>query len=284
MIEVIFLIVLALIWIVFATVQDLRVREVANWLNFSLIIFALGFRFFYSLFVESSSFNFFYQGLIGLGIFFIIGNLFYYGRIFAGGDAKLMIALGPILGFSHNLTINLKIYLTFVVIFLFVGGFYGIFNSVVLSLKNSKKFKKEFTNFLKKHRNLVGLVMFLGLVIMVLGFYDNLIFYLGVLVFILPYLYLFAKSVDESCMVEKIKTSKLTVGDWLYKDVKVKGKVIRKSWGGLTKTQIRNIKKKHKEVWIKQGIAFVPVFLISFLILLLFYFLNWLEILWNSFW
>jgi hypothetical protein len=30
--------------------------------------------------------NFFYQGLIGLGIFFIIGNAFYYGRLFAGGD------------------------------------------------------------------------------------------------------------------------------------------------------------------------------------------------------
>ena len=99
MFEIIFLIILALIFILVATFQDLRMREVANWINFSLIIFALGFRFFWSLFSESG-FGFFYQGLIGFGIFFILGNLFYYGRIFAGGDAKLMIAMGAILPFK----------------------------------------------------------------------------------------------------------------------------------------------------------------------------------------
>jgi len=65
MYEIAFLWILALIWIVFATVQDLKMREIANWLNFSLIIFALGFRFFYSLF-SSGGFGFFYQGLLGL--------------------------------------------------------------------------------------------------------------------------------------------------------------------------------------------------------------------------
>ena len=52
---IVVLICLALVWILFATIQDLRSREVANWLNFSLIIFALGLRFFYGLF---SNFNF----------------------------------------------------------------------------------------------------------------------------------------------------------------------------------------------------------------------------------
>ena len=99
MFEVIFLFVLALIWIMFATVQDIRKREVANWVSFSLIIFALGFRFFYSLFSDMG-FDFFYQGLIGFGIFLILGNLLYYGKMFAGGDAKLMIALGAVLPFS----------------------------------------------------------------------------------------------------------------------------------------------------------------------------------------
>ncbi len=32
-----FLIVIAFIWILFAVVQDLRKREVANWVNFSLL-------------------------------------------------------------------------------------------------------------------------------------------------------------------------------------------------------------------------------------------------------
>ena len=70
MIEVYVLFGLGLIWILFAVVQDIRTREIANWLNFSLIIFALGFRFFYSLF-EMNDFGFFYQGLIGFGMAFI---------------------------------------------------------------------------------------------------------------------------------------------------------------------------------------------------------------------
>ena len=37
----IFLIILALIWLIFAVISDLKTREVPNWLNFSLIIFAL---------------------------------------------------------------------------------------------------------------------------------------------------------------------------------------------------------------------------------------------------
>ena len=101
MFEIIFLIALAIVWMSFGSIQDLKQREISNWLNFSLIIFALAFRFFYSLF-NSENFLFFYQGLIGLGIFFVIGNLFYYSRLFAGGDAKLMISLGTILGFSNS--------------------------------------------------------------------------------------------------------------------------------------------------------------------------------------
>ena len=124
MYEMIFLWVLALIWIIFATVQDLKIREIANWLNFSLIIFALGFRFFYSLFALDS-FVFFYQGLIGLLIFFFIGNMLYYGRMFAGGDAKLMIALGAILPFSGNFLDNLKLFTLFLLIFLFIAAFYS---------------------------------------------------------------------------------------------------------------------------------------------------------------
>ena len=137
--HLIFLIVLALVWLLFAAVYDLRKRIVPNWLSFSLIIFALGFRFFYSLFNES--FLFFYQGLIGLGIFFVIGNALYYARMFAGGDAKLMIALGPVLGFSESFFRNIELFLLFVILFLFIGGFYGLIWSVYLTFHNYGVFK-----------------------------------------------------------------------------------------------------------------------------------------------
>jgi len=280
MIEVIFLICLGLIWIVFATIQDIRTREVANWLNFSLIVFALGFRFFYSLFSEVG-FGFFYQGLIGLGIFFVLGNALYYGRMFAGGDAKLMIALGAVLPFSEIFKINLRIFVGFFFIFLFVGAVYGLVVSLYLGLGNFKKFRKEFSKRLNGKRKFIYPVMLLGLIFMALGFIENLFFYLGVLVFILPYFYLYAKSVEEVCMIKKIKTKYLTEGDWLYNDLKIGNKTIKASWDGLSKKNIELIRKQYKEVKIKQGIQFVPVFLISFVVLIYLYFAKGS---WNPFW
>ena len=279
MFEIIFLFVLALIWIIFATVQDMRQREVANWLNFSLIIFAIGFRFFYSLFFKSD-FAFFYQGLIGLGIFFLIGNLLYYGKMFAGGDAKLMIALGAILPFSEDLIINVKTFTVFFILFLLVGALYSISASIFLSIKSFKKFKKEFLVQLKKNKRLISLLIFLALILMIFGFSEKIFFSLGILVFVLPYFYIYVKSVDEACMVVKVKSDKLTEGDWLYRDVKIGKKVIKANWRGLNKKEITFIQKNKKYVTIRNGIQFTPVFLISFL--LLYFFLR--NDLWNSFW
>lgn len=270
MYEVIFLLILALIWIVFAIIQDLRKREIANWLNFSLIVFALGFRFFYSLF-SSDNFVFFYQGLIGLVIFLVLGNLLYYSKAFAGGDAKLMIALGAILPIHKNFLDNIEFFSVFFIIFLFVGAAYSLVGSLILSLKNFKEFRKEFSNQLKKNKKFIIPIFVIALLIMILGFLESIFFFIGILIFILPYMYIYAKAVDESCMIKRVKTSKLTEGDWLYKDVRVGQKVIKATWDGLRKQDITQLKKKHKFVLIRQGIPFSPAFLISFLILIYFW-------------
>lgn len=281
MLEVIFLAVLALVWIVFATIQDLRTREIANWLNFSLIIFALGFRFFY-IFFNEVGFGFFYQGLIWFGIMFVVGNLFYHMRMFAGGDAKLMIALGSVLSFSNSFSVNLKIFGGFFFLFLFVGAVYGFIYSWVLALKHFASFKKEFSSKVNKNKKIIYSIMFLGILIMFLGFYFQFFFIIGFLVFLLPYFYFYAKSVDEVCMIKKLNTSKLTEGDWLYKDVKLGKKLIKASWGGLSKKDIDVIKRKKTSILVRQGIPFTPVFLISFLVLGFVYIFN--AGLWNSFW
>lgn len=268
MIHLIFLIVLALIWLIFASIYDLRKRIVPNWLSFSLIIFALGFRFFYSLFNEN--FLFFYQGLIGLGVFFIIGNLLYYGRVFAGGDTKLMIALGPILGFSWSITKNLELFLFFVILFLFVGGVYGLAWSVFLVSRNFKIFKKEFIKQFNNSRKIIYLGVVFASFFIVLGFFDSMLFYLGILIFTSPYLYLYAKTVDNTSLIKNTSASKLEEGDWLYKDLKIGKKIIKAEWSGLTREQIKEIRGKYKKIEIRQGIPFVPTFLISFLIFIYF--------------
>lgn len=270
MFEVFFLIGLALLWLLFATVQDLRYREVANWLNFSLIVFAISFRFFWSLF--EGDFSFFYQGLIGLFIFFIIGNIFYYGRMFAGGDAKLMIALGAILPFELDFSSNLDLFIWFIISFVFVGSIYGFFWSIYLSVKNWGEFRKEFGRLFLEGKKIIYFVMLLGLVICLFGFVESFFLIIGGFVFILPYISLFAKAIDNCCMIVDVPVSSLREGDWLAERLSLgRGKAIGKRWEGLNKKEIEIIKKKFRKVKIKQGIPFVPVFLISFLVLVYFW-------------
>jgi len=265
MFEVVFLLVLALIWIIFATIQDIRKTEISDWLNFSLIIFALGFRFFYSLF-DVGNFSFFYQGLIGFGIFFILGNLFYYSHFFAGGDAKLMIALGTVLPLSNSFFENVNYFIVFFVLFLVAGFFYSFSSTLFIALDNFKDFKNKFSKTFNKNRKRIYPLIFLGLVFILFGIKINLFFYLGFLIFLLPIFYVFAYSVEEACMIKKVNYNELIEGDWLYKDVKIEDKKIISKWDGLSKEEISLLKKNKKSVLIKKGIPFTPVFLISFIV------------------
>jgi len=272
MFEVWFLICLGIVWIVAAIVQDLKTHEVANWLSVSLVVFALGFRFFYGFFSPEIDFSLFYQGLIGLGIFTILGTLFYYSRVFAGGDAKLMMALGAVIPFYNNLNDNLYLFLWFLVLFLISGAVYGMIMGISLAIKNRKLFRKEFRKQFGKHkRKLFGVLIF-GIVLLCFSFFAFEFLLLGLAFFVFPYLYLLAKSVDESCMVKKVSVERLTEGDWLYKDVQIGNRKIKAKWDGLSKEEISLLRKNKKEILVRYGIPFTPSFLIGFVLLVVFWF------------
>lgn len=273
MLEIYILFAFALIWILFATIQDIRTTEIANWLNISLALFALGFRFFYSLF-ELDSFAFFYQGVIGLLIFLLLGNVLYYAKMFAGGDAKLMMALGAILPFSTDLFFNLRMFFLFFLIFLIVGAAYGLIVTFVFGIKNFSRLRLEFSKQMKIRKKMVFSFLILSILFLFMGFFYLSSFYLGIFCFVMPYFYLFVKSVDEACMIKNIRVSKLTIGDWLYQDVKVGRKIVKATWDGVNEEDIKLLKKKDR-VLVRYGIQFAPVFLISFILYGLNYFFNW---------
>lgn len=270
MIEVIFLLSLGLVWILFATLSDLKTREVPNWLNFSLVIFALMFRFLWSFFERD--FSFFYFGLIGFGVFFILGYLFYYARFFAGGDAKLLISLGAILPFSTTFISNGELFIFFLIGLLFVGAIYGLGWSVFLSVKNFNNLKRDFGRRFKRRRILVFSVMIFGLLLTIGGFFEWVFLYLGILIFISPVLLIYARSLEDVGMVKRIFVEKLREGDWLYEDVRVGKGLVQSRWEGLSEEEIKILKKKKRFVKIKQGIPFVPVFLVSYILVILNYF------------
>ncbi len=281
MYEVIFLWILAFLYIAFAVIQDIKTREIANWISFSLILFTLSFRFFYSLF-SGNNFVFFYNGLIGLAVFFALGNLLYYSKVFAGGDAKLMIAMGTILPTSPIWFKNFQIFFDFILIFLSIGFFYILVSSIILCAKNFGVFKKEFLRQLNKNKKLMIGVLFFSVILLALGFLDRVFFSFGILFFVTCYLYLYSKAVDEACMVKKVRTKELREGDWLYSNVKIGKRTIKAKWEGVSKKDIKEIMKKYKEIKIRQGVAFSPVFLISFIVFVIFNLLNFR--LWNPLW
>jgi Flp pilus assembly protein protease CpaA len=256
--EYYFLFALTFIYTLFATIQDLKSREVANWLNFSFIAFALAYRAFYS--ISTSNSQFFLLGISGLGIFFVLAHLFYYSKAFAGGDAKLLMGYGIILPYSSYQDI-IPTSLLFLFFLFLIGALYSMLFSIFIATKNKNKFEKEFKKRLKKGKYLVILSTILFIASTLYAFINPLAF-LPALLFIIPLAYLYTKSLDK-CMIKLLPPNKLTEGDWLEENIKVGNKMIIKSVHGLSKEDIVLLKKYKIKTPIKEGIPFVPAFLIT---------------------
>lgn len=277
--EMSFIFVLAFIYVAFAIIQDIRKREVANWLNFSLIVFALVYRLFYSVF--SLNFYFFLYGLLGFACFFILAHIFYYSKLFAGGDAKLLMGLGAVLPYSNFILKNLIFLILFIFLLLVAGSVYSLVYSFILAFKNKKAFSEQFSLQFKKNKKLFyfSFISACFFAVLILVIYNALeisvfpLFVVPLLFLLLPILFFYSKAVEESCMVKSVAVSKLTEGDWLYQDLKIGNKRIKAKWSGLSVKEIKLIKKHKKKIKIKQGIPFTPSFLIA--LILIVYLLLW---------
>ena len=316
-----FLFWLFFIGIIIATLQDLKRREVDNWLNLFLLIASVSYLFFeyfsygdfiYSIvllfFVGLSAFFYFYNGNISSGIekqkkkyyfwlfsacllaiiivlffvkffgvndmpffiivassflvMFVVSNLFYEGRVFAGGDTKLLFVMTAFfVGISFfDTLINIGVFLLFL---MFSGSVYGIIYSFVLYIKDFKKINKEIKKELKSL--VIGYWMFgIGFVLILFGFFNLLFSLIGFFIVAILLLYVFAKGIEKISMIKNVSGKELREGDWLVSDIKVNGKVIKADWDGLSSLNIELLKGK-KKVLIKNGLPFVPAFLIAFL-------------------
>lgn len=263
------LFILALVWIIFATIQDLKMREVANWLNFSLIAFALAYRLFYA--ASTNNINFFLFGLFGLIIMILLGHAFYYMKAFAGGDAKLLMGLGIVLPYqTYAHLIFLPIFLIFT-LFL-AGAIYSIIYSFFIIAKNKEKFSSEFKRISKNRKSILTVSTILFIISLAAGFYQNIAF-LFAIIFIIPLVWIYTKSLDK-CMIVLTSPDKLTEGDWLEEEVHIGKTTIKKSVHGLSFKEIQLLRKHKKSILIKQGIPFVPAFLIALIVMALFFLIS----------
>ena len=265
-----FLFWLFLIGIVVASLQDLKRREVDNWLNLFLLVVSFSFVF-YRVIFEGDGSLVFHAGFV-LVIMFAMTNVFYYGRVFAGGDAKLLFAMTVFfIGVSFNESlVNVGIFLLFLMV---AGSIYGLVYSLVLYVRDFEKVNREIRDSLVAGR--WPLIVFL--LVMLLGFFYWVFFVFGVFVLLSFGLYVFAKGLEKVSMIRVVSGKDLREGDWLVDDVvlrKVTGHrsqvtgmkniVIKADWEGLSLENVELLRNK-KKIKIKDGLPFVPAFLIAFL-------------------
>jgi Flp pilus assembly protein protease CpaA len=245
--------------ILVAVFQDLKRREVDNWLNF--MILCLGIVFIVYLSIFDYGLYFFIGGIFVIILGFIFANLFYYGHVFAGGDAKLLLALSPFfvnLGFISTF-FN---FILFVLLLLIFGGFYGLSYSIVLFILNFKKSSIVIRKLLIEMRYYIFFII--GLFLIFLYFVSHLFLVFGLFFIFFPILYCFAKGLEEVVMKKEVRGCDLREGDWLVKDIIVNNRLIKANFDGLNQEDIIFLQKK-KKVLIREGIPFVPSFLIAFI-------------------
>ncbi len=265
------LLITALVILIIGSVTDLKTREVPDWVNYGGIILGIGLRSFFS--AQDFDWSFLAEGLIGLGLAFIVAQLMYRLGQWGGGDSKMIMALGALLGVK--LSIN-YITTTFAVNLLVVGAIYGIGWSIYLGIKNKKSVMKQIKKIWQKtacHR----IAAYLGFILLtVLGFLLDhparlIVLFLSFGILFLIFLCIYMKGVENASFLKRISVKKLAEGDWIAKAVKLKNKIICGPKDlGVSKEQIRKLKQlKIPAVWIKEGIPFIPSFLLAYLASLL---------------
>ena len=124
-----FLFWLFLFGLIVASLQDLKRREVDNWLNLFLLTTSFVYIFYFGFFMMNN--GIFFLAIFSFLTLFVFMNAFYYGRVFAGGDAKLLFAMSAffvVVSFGMMLA---NIFL-FLVLLMLSGSVYGLIYSFVL--------------------------------------------------------------------------------------------------------------------------------------------------------
>ena len=271
--------------LIIGTYSDFLKREVPDWLSYGSIVLGLGLSFILALI--SQNWALIAQSVLGGLIFTAIAFAMFYLGQWGGGDSKILMGLGALIGLNWQ-QVQTKLIpdlITFLILIMFVGGIYGLFWSFFLAVSNSKNFKKKFEKISAKYSKLKRILLLSVILLVLISLFMphmvKILMLVIVLVAILSfYIWLYAKAIEDSAMLRYINPGKLVEGDWVAEDVKIDGKkIVGPSKTGIEREDIDKLVKlykngKVKKVLVKEGIPFVPSFLLSYLILVLMNYFN----------
>ncbi len=255
---------------------DLRWREVPDWLNYAAIAAGVSTRIF--AFLTTFDWSWLIAGASGMAIAFVIAWVMFHAGQWGGGDAKMLIALGAILGVTWSLKTGGGAYF---IDLLVAGAIYGILWTLVTALSHRQECGKQLrllhrTQGVRTAR-VIAIVAAVCLLLVSFFLPNDMRLPLLILAIVIPTLVTLGvviKAVEKGCMLKRVTPDRLTEGDWIVKDVKVGGKRITGPADlGISPSQIHSLRKfaaqgRIKTVLIKEGMPFVPSFALAFLLYL----------------
>ncbi len=247
-----FIFAVGLFALIVGSITDLQRREVPDWLNYGLMFIGIGISLIFS--VVFKDVTFIISSLLGLAVMFGLGCAMFYTGQWGGGDSKMVMGLGALLGlpiafplsktfalwsnvqaqnFSlsalspHPIFSALPILIIFAVYMLIVGGLYGLVWSICLVILHKKEFIKDFRSRLSapyyKYIHIVLIALVISSFFALFAF-DNLfakILPIWATAFIAMtfYTFNFVKSIEVCCMIKYVEPEQLTEGEWINKDI-----------------------------------------------------------------
>ena len=289
------LVIVGFVGLLVGSITDIQKREVADWVNYFLIFSGLGLRVIYSL--HTHDWLFLGYGILGFASFTALAYAMFYTGQWGGGDSKMLIAMGALFAtypsffleyFNPNF-FGFPFLLAFWINLLLVGAVYGLlwtFGVGIFHLKDLRyswrKWMSDYTVLqIRTISHLFALVLLIGGVLLSnylelrILWFASLSFSLMIVGFF--YLFILVKSVENSCMYRVVTPDQLVEGDWTFDDIEIDGKIIfsKNKKIGLETKDIENIKKyynknKIKKIKIKHGVPFVPSFLLSMIVTIIY--------------
>ena len=265
---------IAVIGFGYSAYLDLRYTEFPDWLPYSIIIVSVISRIAYHVSLTgltiATAYSIIPMAVTGL-VFLGFGLLLYYMGQWGDGDAWLLGGMGFLFPDSGGLLVETGgIAFPFVIIFNFfiVSLVYMIGYSLILGMRK-KEINKEFVRTLKKNRIRIEL-MIAAFFALFMGLSSYMYFFRGIppalSTFLFPFFisfmiifFYYGKAVEKKAFKKQIDVKDLREGD-----VIMDGK-----WVGVTSTDIKKLQKKGGKIWIKEGVRFAPVFIITILVTLL---------------
>ena len=273
-----FLLLLALIGIVIGSATDIKKREVPDWVSYSMMVSGIGIRMLFA--IALLSWQPLLAGVYGVLVCAVVANVMYYLGQWGGGDAKALMGVGALVGIAGWTRADFT--LAFLLNLIIAGALYGLAYSLAIGLLRPRRtwtaMRSAFTRLPKQVYALALVIVALIIVCFAILPMREALYLAGTLTGLLALLLIlwsFAKAVEDSAMLQWVAPSRLTEGDWIAKDVMVGRKRITGPKDlGVTRAQIRLLKKLHREgkvkkVLLKVGIPFMPAFLIAFIMTLL---------------